>query len=257
MASFAPKHPDAQYWSQSIVEIVADAHAIGWLSEVQPLWKAHALMARIFSGRYRGSGRPFINHLAGTAALALRHGGGVTEVLAGFGHAAYEQGEFGRARSGASKANRKEVRDAVGEAAEALIADYDGFNWNEIAKRGNTGEVLVLSGHQKQLLFLHIVNELDDSFDCGVYDAEWCEGCLVRLTAGAEFARAMGNGSLCDQLDARVSYLRSSGLASAKDGRPKRSETIQNPSSKPKYFLKIWRKVMHRLEKMSGGYSPD
>jgi hypothetical protein len=27
----------------------------------------------------------------------LRHGGGVTEVLAGYGHAAYEQGEFGRA----------------------------------------------------------------------------------------------------------------------------------------------------------------
>ena len=137
MVSFAPKYLETQYWPQTIVEIVSDAHAIGWSSEeMQQLWKVHVLMARLFSGRYRGSGRPFINHLAGTAALALRHGGGVTEVLAGYGHAAYEQGEFGRARQGASKANQRELRTAVGDAAEAIIADYAGFDWNGIACAG-------------------------------------------------------------------------------------------------------------------------
>ena len=251
MASFAPKYSEAQYWPQTIVEIVSDAHAIGWSSEeMQQLWKVHALMARLFSGRYRGSGRPFINHLAGTAALALRHGGGVTEVLAGYGHAAYEQGEFGRARPGASKANQRELRTAVGDAAEAIIADYAGFDWNGIAVRRNTGEVLALSGHEKQLLFLHIVNELDDSFDCGVYDAEWCEGCLSRLAAGAEFANALAYKGLADQLSARISYVRSSGLASAKGGRPKRSETILNPSSKPRYLLKLKRRIVRLSDKL-------
>ena len=46
-----------------------------------------------------------------------------TEVLAAYAHAAYAQGEFGRARRGASKANRRELRTAVGDAAEAIIEE--------------------------------------------------------------------------------------------------------------------------------------
>ncbi len=118
-------------------------------------------------------------------------------MLAGYGHAAYEQGEFGRTRRGASEANRRELRAVVGDAAEAIIADYGGFDWNRIAARRDIDEVRALSKHEQQLLFLHIVNELDDSFDCGVYDAKWCEGCLNRLTAGAEFAKVLGFNDSC------------------------------------------------------------
>jgi len=251
MASFASKYSEAQYWPQTIVEIVSDARSIGWsFEETQQLWNVHALMARLFSGRYRGSGRPFINHLAGTAALVLRHCGSVTEVLAGYSHAAYEQGEFGRARPGTSKANQRELRTVVGDSAEAIIADYAGFDWRGIAVRRNTSEVLALSGHEKQLLFLHILNELDDSFDCGVYDAEWSEGCLSRLSAGAEFANALAYKRLAAQLSCRISYVRSSGLASTKGGRPKRSETILNPSSKPRYLLKLKRRIVRLSDKL-------
>lgn len=250
MTSFAPLYLETQHWPQTIVEIISGP-AIGWSSEeIQQLWKVHVLMARLFSGRYRGSGRPFINHLAGTAALALRYGGGVTEVLAGYGHAAYEQGEFGRARPGASKANRRELRTAVGDAAEAIIADYAGFDWNGIARGRNTTEALALCSHEKQLLFLHIINELDNSLDCGVYDAGWCEGCLSRLAAGAEFAKALAYNGLADQLGARLNYLRSSGLASAKGCRPKRSETILNPYSKPRYLLKLKRRIVRLSDKL-------
>jgi hypothetical protein len=138
----------------------------------------------------------------------------------------------------------------VGDAAEAIIADYGGFDWNGIAMRRNAGEVVALSGHEKQLLFLHIVNELDDSFDCGVYNAEWCEGCLSRLVAGAEFANALAYKGLADQLSARVSYVRSIGLASARGGRPKRSETILNPSSKPRFLLKLTRRIVRLSDKL-------
>lgn len=162
--SFAPNHLQPHYWPQPIVEIVSDAQTIGWSpDEIKQLWNVHALMARLFSGRYRGSGRPFINHLAGTAALALRHGASVTEVLAGYGHAAYEQGEFGRTRRGASEANRRELWAVLGDAAEAIIADYGDFEGNRTAARGDPDEILGLSTHEKQLLFLHIVNEFDNS----------------------------------------------------------------------------------------------
>jgi hypothetical protein len=249
--SFAPKDLETHYWPQTVVEIVSDAQAIGWSpEEIQGLWNVHTLMARLFSGRYRGSGRPFINHLAGTAALALHHGASVTEVLAGYGHAAYEQGEFGRARRGASEANRRELRTVVGDAAEAIIADYGAFDWNRIAARRDIDEVRALSKHEQQLLFLHIVNELDDSFDCGVYDAKWCEACLNRLMAGAEFAKVLEFNTLADQLNARVSYVRSHELASTKAGRRKRSETILNPSSKPRSLLKLRRRLVSFLDRL-------
>jgi hypothetical protein len=254
MANVAPKFPETLYWSQTILEIESDARASGWSpEEIQQLWKVHGLMARLFSGRYRGSGRPFISHLAGTAALALRHGGGVAEVLAGYGHAAYDQGEFGRVRRGASAANRREVRKAVGDAAEALIADYGGLDWEGMdgfARRRNTDEVRALSGHEKQILFLHIVNELDDSFDYGAYDATWCEGCLGRMEAGAEFADMLAYNGLADQLRARVAQVRSSGLDPAKGGRRKRSETIRNLSSQPRYLLKLTRRVLRLMGKL-------
>lgn len=253
MFSFSPKNIAMQYWPQSIVEIIADVHTIGWTADVQPLWQVHALMARLFSGRYRGSGRPFINHLAGTAALAMRHGASLTLVLAGYGHAAYEQGEFGRAQPGASKANQKEVSKAVGDAAAALIADYAGFDWSEFAKHRSIDATLVLSDHDKRLLFLHIVNELDDSFDYGVFDAAWREGCLARLAAGAKFATALAYPSLADQLRTRISYIRCSGLAAAKDTRPKQSETILNPSSKPRRLLKLTRRLVRFSNNLRGG----
>jgi hypothetical protein len=248
---FAATQLETHYWPQTIVEIVAEAQALGWSSEdIQRLWDVHELMARLFSGRYRGSGRPFINHLAGTAALALLHGASVTEVLAGYGHAANEQGEFGRARQGASEANRRELRAVVGDAVESIIADYGEFDWNGIAARRDIDEVVALSNHEKQLLFLHIVNELDDSFDCGVYDAKWCEGCLNRLAAGAEFAKVLGVDHLADQLNARVGYVRSHGLASTKGGRRKRSETILNPASKPRSLLKLKREIVRFWDRL-------
>ena len=46
MVSFSPKYLETQYWPQTIVEIAADAHAIGWSSEeIRQLWKIHVLMA--------------------------------------------------------------------------------------------------------------------------------------------------------------------------------------------------------------------
>ena len=89
-----------------------------------------------------------------------------------------------------------------------------------------------------------------NSFDCGVYDAEWCEGCLSRLAAGAEFASALAYEGLADQLNARIIYVRSSGLASTKGGRPKRSETVLNPSSKPRYLLKLKRGIVRLSDRL-------
>jgi hypothetical protein len=251
MRASVPKVLETQSWPQTIGEVVSEAQASGWSSEeIERLWRAHALMARLFSGRYRGSGRPFINHLAGTAALALRHGGDVTEVFAAYAHAAYAQGEFGRARPGASKANREELRGAVGDEPEGIIAGSDDFDWEGITARRDADEARALSSRDKRLLFLHIVNELDDSLDCGVYGAEWCQGCLSRLAAGADFANALGLETLAEQLNARVRHVRSSGAASGKAVRAKRSETILNPSTKSDKILRLRRRVLQVWDRL-------
>ena len=70
------------------------------------------------------------------------------------------------------------------------------------------------------------------------------------MAAGAELANALAYKGLADQLSALITYVRSSGLVSAKGGRPKRSETILNPCSKPRYLLKLKRRILRLSDKL-------
>ncbi len=190
-------------WPQSIVELDFIARRKNFPgAEIDSLWRTHDMLARLFSGRYRGSGRPFINHLAGTAGLALIHGSDVVEVLASFAHAAYAQGEFGRLKAGASTANRRAVRTVIGASAESLVFDYDSFDWLALLDKQARGEKLDLDDRKRSLLFMKIFNELDDSRDCGVYNPSWCENCLVRLELGAGVAETCRPALHCKTLTA-------------------------------------------------------
>ena len=233
-------------WPQSIVEIDAAARAQNMPErEIKRLWETHDLLAKLFSGQYRGSGRPFINHLSGTAGLALVHAGDSSEILASYAHAAYTQGDFGRLTTGASPANRKTLRAVIGEAAEALVFNYDDFDWITLLEQYSLGEELFVSDSGRRLLFIKILNELDDSMDCGVYDTNWCEQCLHRLELGASVVDELGRHSVAKKTRSHARFLRTSGLVEAPGIRRKQSVTIINPKFAPRQLLKFGRKVLN------------
>jgi len=231
-------------WPQSIVDIDAAARAKNMPeSEIERLWATHGLLAKLFSGQYRGSGRPFISHLAGTAGLALAHDGDHDEILASYAHAAYAQGDFGRLIQGASPANRRALRAVIGETAEDLVFKYDDFDWVRLLKQHSRDEKLSVSDDGRKLMFVKVLNELDDSMDCGVYDTSWCEQCLHRLDLGASLVHELGRYSVAKHIRTHTKVLRASGLVETPGIRRKQSVTIVNPDFAEKPLLKLGRKV--------------
>ena len=61
-------------------------------AELADLALCHGLAARLMNGGFRPCGRPFINHLVGTAAVLLRYDLRIETVAAGLLHAAYSHG---------------------------------------------------------------------------------------------------------------------------------------------------------------------
>ncbi|HBO13424.1 MAG TPA: hypothetical protein DD491_11620, partial [Halieaceae bacterium] len=130
--------------------------------------RAYALAQPLFSARFRGSGRPFLCHLVGTASVLARDGASIEEVTAGLLHAAYDAGLFGYdMHRTVSPRKRAAVREAVGEAGEALVAAYTALPWT-----GSTLERLAASAarspEERSVLRLRLANELDDLADGGL-----------------------------------------------------------------------------------------
>ena len=80
---------------------------------------------RIFAGFYLPSGKPFLDHLVGTASILAWLRAPVEVVAAGLMHAAYLHGDFGSARRGVTEAKREQLRRVVGNEVEEYIARYD------------------------------------------------------------------------------------------------------------------------------------
>lgn len=131
--------------------------------------RAYFLGLQLVDGQYRASGKPFCNHLVGVASIVLQTGGTPEQVLAALIHAAYASGDFGDAGRGATPEKRAVVREAIGEAAEAIVYDYD--------QRATTDDVR----------FLHLANELEDNIDRGGgYVPHYSPEVLREMAAEAE-----------------------------------------------------------------------
>jgi hypothetical protein len=208
------------------------------------------LASGLFTGRFRGSGRPFVDHLAGTAALALHYGGNVDEVLAAFLHAAYAQGAFDAWRDGPTKKNRATVRAVLGGLAEALVARYDRLDWIGIARRGDPNEVAALAADDQRALFLHMVNEMDDSLDYAVYDRNWASGCLTRLAAATKFAAQLDLHALAEGIQARHTELSGREQHPALAVRPKRSVTIIPAATRARHLRQLLGRLTRRLARL-------
>lgn len=128
---------------------------------------AYKFAQSLFAAGFRGSGRPFLCHLVGTASILARDRASLEEVTAGLLHAVYEAGlfPFDMHRT-VSPRKRAAVRAVVGEEVEELIAAYAELPWNPAtlerlsAQRDRTAL-------DRSLLRLRLANELDDLADDG------------------------------------------------------------------------------------------
>lgn len=208
METVAVKTAVVQAWPQTITELAIDAAASGWdRASMDRLWRSYDFATSLFSARLRGSGRPFLCHLAGTAALALQYGGSRDEVLAALLHAAYEQGDFGDGQRGVTPPRRAEMVKVLGEEAEALVQGFDATGLEQRVAELASTPADTLTAQERSALFLRAVNALDDSLDTPVYPPERAEETLAELERAAQGAKYLGCTTLAADIDERLQAL--------------------------------------------------
>lgn len=88
---------------------------------LQRILRALELALRLFACRFQYTGVPFTVHVIGTASVLSSLKAPVELVAAGLIHNAYETGDFGDARRGATEWKRDVVRRAVGGDVEEYV----------------------------------------------------------------------------------------------------------------------------------------
>jgi (p)ppGpp synthase/HD superfamily hydrolase len=143
----------AKGYPDDTISVVADAYEFG---------------LRLFPGTYRGSGKPFLAHLVGTASVLASLCARTPVVTTGLLHAVYTHGEFGNGWRGMSRAKRAEVRCAVGEEVEDLIARYTQLRWDRLTIPEIRARLDTMTSVERDVLLVRLANELEDHLDLGI-----------------------------------------------------------------------------------------
>lgn len=129
--------------------------------EVARLRAVYEFALHIFTGRYQPCGKPFLDHLVGTASILASLHRPIAVVIAGLIHAAYMYGDFGSPRRSMTRGKRRQLRQTVGEEVEKYVARYTTLRW-----AGETIPVLwskltSLNSLDREVLLMRLANEME------------------------------------------------------------------------------------------------
>ena len=154
--------------AQTNIQLFKQLEAAGYsCREIERAASAYQLASRLFSAQYRGSGKPFVSHLIGTASALALDANTVEELCAGLLHAAYEAGTFPFDTYREITARKRAyVACCIGEDAEQLVFAYHNTPWTPESLADFLAEPTSLPHHTVRL---RLANELDDLWDDGMY----------------------------------------------------------------------------------------
>src|SRR5215468_4575510 len=154
-------------YAQTNIQLYNQLAELGYTAEdARRVHRAYGLAMQLFTGSYRGSGRPFLSHLVGTASVLASVRAPIEVVTAGLLHSAYSYGEFGNYWRGPDQAKRAQVVTAVGEEVEALVLGYTRLPWT-VETIGALADTAA-SSKDSQILLIRLANEVDDHQDLGM-----------------------------------------------------------------------------------------
>jgi (p)ppGpp synthase/HD superfamily hydrolase len=94
----------AQNYPQFVVQVCAADQSP---EQLRTLRSAFDAARRLFAALERPSAKPFLDHLVGTASVAMLGGASTNTVAAALVHAAYQQGVFPDRKRGPTSAHRR------------------------------------------------------------------------------------------------------------------------------------------------------
>jgi (p)ppGpp synthase/HD superfamily hydrolase len=193
-------------YAQTNLQLYAQLRRAGATdSDLALVRKGYDFAMHLCPASFRGSGKPLLAHLVGTASILSAIGQPARVVTAGLLHAVYVFGDFGDARRGATPERRARVREAVGQEVEELISRYTHFDWNSKTIPVIRERVGSLSPSEREVLIIRLANELEDHLDCGVL---YCGNGEQRrayirspLNQSVTMAHALGQPELAEALE--------------------------------------------------------
>ena len=195
-----------QEYAQTNLQLYTQLRAGGYSDPQLTLVRSgYDLAMQLCSASFRGSGKPLLSHLVGTASILATIGQSPIVVTAGLLHAAYALGDFGDGRKGMTPAKRDRVREGAGSEVEDLVARYTAFDWNRNTIPTIRERVESLTAIERDVLVIRLANELEDHLDVGVL---YCGNGEKRreyirspLNQSVGMARSLGLTQLAAELD--------------------------------------------------------
>ena len=197
--------------AQTNLQLYQQMRAAGY--DRDDLWRvagAYELAVQLFAARFRAYGKPFVDHLVGTAAVLAHLRVPVALVIAGLLHASYEQGDFGfvfRGNTKASSRKRRYLRQRAGTTVDDYVYRYTNLLWNEANIADLQRDIACLDGVQRDVILIRLANELDDQRDLAMLHITDPRKRLALIRSSGKvivaIARQLGQRQLGDEL-ARV-----------------------------------------------------
>lgn len=192
---------------QTNLQLYAQLVDLGYSeADLATVARSYELSMILFPGTYRGSGKPFLAHLAGTAGIVATLRARAALVATGLLHAVYTHGEFGNGWRGVSDAKRARVRAAVGPEIEDLVARYTALRWTPASIPAIRARLDAMTALERDVLLVRLANELEDHLDLGILylgDApRRLRFMREDLPAAVEMARRLGHPGLAESLTA-------------------------------------------------------
>ncbi|NCR38397.1 MAG: HD domain-containing protein [Microcystis aeruginosa W13-11] len=166
-------------FAQTNLQLFNQLHKAGYTeADLVCIHQSYQLASRLFTGFFRGSGKPFINHLVGTASILVSVNAPIDVIAGGLLHAVYEFGDFGDGARGITAKKQAQIRKIMGESIESYIAKYTALNWQENNIINLYRNLDKLEQQQKEVLLMRLANELEDHLDGGIL---YCGNAQKRL----------------------------------------------------------------------------
>ena len=157
-------------YAQTNLQLVRQMRTLNYLeADIARVERTYQTAIPMFSGLYRGSGKPFISHLIGTASIHASHHYPVDMILAGLMHAAYPQGDFGfHSGQKGSRRQRQCLTHHIGGQAEKLVYLYARLDWKAHHIHTYVEDWHRLPVEKKTTIRIRLANEREDFLDNGM-----------------------------------------------------------------------------------------
>lgn len=156
-------------YAQTNLQLYEQMRRLGYnAQDIARVRQAYDLAIRLFSSQYRANGKPFINHLVGTASIVLSRSLPTSLAITGLMHASYTHGRAAFPRPNFRAIKRRELQRILGQEIESLVSTYTHFRLAPAVLREMAQNPGTLNDVQRNVLIVRLANDLEDHLDNGL-----------------------------------------------------------------------------------------